>query len=117
MKPDSTPSGVPFNFDTIPLWLKPDLWDETKIVRCRSLLFIALYTLSAAAFVAIILIPIGIYKGHGTYGTTAIIWLVLSLLGGILLGLAACWDFSRGKRRIAAEAARVAQAEKSSVNS
>jgi hypothetical protein len=116
MKPDSSSPGVPFNFDAIPLWLKPDLWDETKVVRCRGLFFILLYTLSALVFVGIIAIPVGIYKGKDAAGTTALIWLALSLPGGVLLGLAACWDFNRGCRRIAAEAANKSPAEKPSDN-
>jgi hypothetical protein len=78
MKPDSNVPGIPFNFHAIPLWLKPDLWDETKKMRCRGLLFVVLYTLSAAAFVAIIFVPIGIYKGKHMIGTTALIWLGLT---------------------------------------
>ncbi len=85
MKPDSTPPGVPFNFDAIPLWLKPDLWDESKTVRCRGLLFIVLYTLSVAAFMAILAVPAGIYKGADMMLTTVLLWLALSLPGGVLM--------------------------------
>jgi hypothetical protein len=114
LKPDSNSPGIPFNFDAIPLWLKPDLWDETKAVRCRGLFFVALYTLSAAVFVAIIAVPVGIYKGKHMIGTTALIWLAFSFPGGILLGLAAWWDFVRASRKIAAEAASAPQVEKPS---
>ncbi len=116
MKPDSNPPGIPFNVDAIPVWLKPDLWDETKVVRCRGLLFILLYTLSVAVFVGIIAIPVGIYKGIHAAGTTALVWLAFSLPGGILVGLAVWWDFVRGCRRIAAEAANKPPAEKLSDN-
>jgi hypothetical protein len=114
MKPDSNPPGIPFNFHAIPLWLKPDLWDETKKVRCRGLLFVVLYTLSMAVFVAIIAVPAGIYKGKHMMGTTALIWLALSLPGGLLTGLAAWWDFVRASRKIADEAANAPQVEKPS---
>lgn len=114
MKPDSNPPGVPFNFDVIPLWLKPDLWDETKDVCCRGLLFIALYTISVATFAAIIFVPIAFYKGTHAVGTTALVWLALSLPVGVLVGLAGWWDFTRASRRISAEMASTQQAEKPS---
>lgn len=114
MKPDSTPPGSPFNFDAIPLWLKPDLWDETKAVRCRGLFFILLYTLSVAAFGTILAVPVGIYKGADMAGTTALLWLTLSLCFGIPLGLAVWWDFVRGCRKIAAEAAGSAHTDEPS---
>jgi hypothetical protein len=114
MKPDSTPPGVPFNIDAIPIWLKPDLWDETKVVRCRGLLFIVLYSLSTTAFGAILAIPIGIYKGINAIGTTTLVWLSLSLSVGVLVGLAAWWDFARRSRLIAVEAVSAPQAEKQS---
>jgi len=117
MKPDSNLPGVPFNFDTVPLWLKPDLWDETKTVRCRGLLFILLYILSAAAFGGIIAVPVGIYMGVDTMGTTALVCLAVSLPGGVLLGLGTWWDFTRASRRLAVEAASMAQAKESSDNS
>jgi hypothetical protein len=114
MKPDSTPPGVPFNVDAISVWLKPDLWDETKVVRCRGLLFIVLYSLSMTAFGAILAIPIGIYKGINATGTTTLVWLSLSLPVGVLVGLAAWWDFVRRSRMIAVESASAPQAEKPS---
>jgi hypothetical protein len=114
MKPSPNPPGIPFNFDAIPLWLKPDLWDEAKKVRCRGLLFVVLYTLSAAAFGAILFVPAGIYKGKDMMGTTALVWLALSLPGGLVLGFASWWDFVRGCRKIAAEAANAPQVEKPS---
>ena len=112
MKPDSTAPGIPFNFDAIPIWLKPDLWDETKVVRYRGLLFILLYTLSAAACVAIIFVPIGFYKGRYAMGTTALIWFFLSLPGGLFVGLAAWWDFVRRSRLLAAAEMTITQQPK-----
>lgn len=105
MKPESNVGGVSFNFHAIPLWLQPDLWDETKQVRFRGLLFISLYALSMAVFGAIIFVPIGIYMGLDAAGTTTAIWLSASLFGGTLSGLGAWWDFVRGCRKIAVEAA------------
>ena len=114
MKPDSNSPGVPFNFDAIPLWLKPNLWDETKMVRCRGMLFIALYTLSFSAFMAILAIPVGIYKGVNETATTVLVWIAVSFPGGVMLGLAAWWDFTRARRRIVAETASTQHAEKPS---
>lgn len=113
MKPDPAAGGYAFNFSAIPLWIKPDLWDETKKVRFRGLFFVALYSLSMAVFVAIMAVPIGIYKGKDVVGTTAAIWLVLSLFGGIISGLGAWWDFARGSSKIAADAARSQQSKNS----
>jgi lysylphosphatidylglycerol synthetase-like protein (DUF2156 family) len=111
MKPDSNVPGVPYNFDAIPVLLKPDLWDETKNIRFRGLLFVLLYTLLAAAFVAILAVPVGFYKGRDAAGVTALIWLVLSLCLGIPYALAVWWDFIRASCRLAAAAADSSQEE------
>jgi lysylphosphatidylglycerol synthetase-like protein (DUF2156 family) len=91
IKPDSNVPGAPYNFDAIPVWLKPVLWNETKNIRFRGLLFVLLYTLSAAAFAAIIFVPVGFYKERDAAGVTALIWLVLSLCLGIPYALAVWW--------------------------
>ena len=111
MKPAPNPPGFLFDFDAIPLWLKPDLWDETKNVPYRGLLFVVLYILSVAVFFAIIFVPAGIYKGKNMMGTTALIWLAFSCPWGLLIGLLTWWDFVRRSRKIAAEGASAPQIE------
>ena len=115
MKPDPNAGGYAFNFHAIPLWIKPELWNETKKVRFRGLLFMALYSLSMAVFGAIFYIPIGIYKGKDAIGTTTVIWLVLSLFGGVVSGLGGWWDVIRASSKIAADATS-SQENKSSTN-
>ncbi len=50
MKPEPNVTGVPYNLDLLPIWIYPDLWNETKIVRLRGLWFVFLYTLSTLVF-------------------------------------------------------------------
>jgi hypothetical protein len=98
MKPDLNVSGIPFNFDAIPLWPQSDLWDETKVVPYRGARFIFLYALSMAAFGTIIFVPIGFYFGKDGAGVIASIWLIGSSVLGIPFGLAAWRDFIRRSR-------------------
>lgn len=72
-----------------------------------------LYTLSVAAFMALLCVPAGIYKGADMAGTTTLLWLALSLAFGPLTGLVVWWDFVRGSRRIAAEAASAEEVKQS----
>jgi hypothetical protein len=102
MKPPKNP-GLPFNFDTIPLWLKPDLWDESSSVRFRGLFFVVLYTISMGAFDAIILIPVWIYKGAEAGGVTIAVWFCLTIVAGVPIGLGCWWDFIRECRKLQAE--------------
>ena len=98
MKPNSNYPGSIFNFDAIPVWIQPDLWDETKTLRFRGLWFVLLYALSMATFSALIFVPIGIYfaySGSNDPKVTLVLWLVTTVVLGSLLGLATWWDFAR----------------------
>lgn len=97
MEPDFDRVGLPFNFDTLPLWLKPDLWDKGKNVPFRGMFFVLLYTLSFAVFAALLFVPAGIYMGADMAITTAVVWISLSVFSGSIIGLACWWDFARGR--------------------
>lgn len=96
MKPDT--SCPPLYPDAIPLWLYPDLFDETKVVTHRGWKFVSLYALSIMLNGLIYFIPIGLYKGAGAYQATLFVWLALTLPSGILLGLGVWRDFNRAER-------------------
>lgn len=101
------PTSAPFNFEAIPHWLEPELWDETKCVQHRGLKFIGLYTLSAAINSLIVFVPIFIYvgadgfKGVSVWWVIPMWWLLLSTPWGILIGLLSWWDFTRACRKLA----------------
>ncbi|MES2741713.1 MAG: hypothetical protein V4754_12280 [Pseudomonadota bacterium] len=103
MKPDSNPPGSPFDFDAIPLWMKPDLWNEKKIVRYRGCYFIFLYSLSTLIFASFIFVPIGIYQGSNMIYTTIAVWICTSLPWGLIIGVLAWRDFAVKKRKIEIE--------------
>ncbi len=94
MKPDPDVSGMPYNFDTLPMWLLPSLWDEHKKVRLRGLWFVLLYTLSFLVFGALFAFPLAIIFGKPLIATTYV-WLSLCVPSGIILGFLAWWDFTR----------------------
>ena len=116
MKPNSTPPGVPFNFDTIPLWVRPDLWDEATNVKYRGLWFVCLYTMSLGTFAAMIFFPLGLFFAKPVIVTT-VVWLTLSIVTGIPFGLAVWWDFTRESRKIAAQEAAIQGGQRTSNSS
>jgi hypothetical protein len=92
----------PFNFDAIPLWLYPEVFDDTKEVAYRGGWFVFLYVLSAALNGLILFGPVGLYMATGNLHSviaTVAIWLAISLPGGIILGLAVWWDYTREVRK------------------
>lgn len=99
MKPDPDVSGVPFNSHAIPLWLYPDLWDETKRVRFRWLWFMLLYILSLLVFfgLASILLSLIFSRSIGL-----MLWfaLIISLPIGGIIGLVNWWDFTRRRKKL-----------------
>lgn len=113
MKPDTNYPGSVFNFDAIPYWVKPELWDREKSVHCRGLQFVLLYILSTALFVTFFAIPIGIYLGIEHVQVTVGIWLALTLISGTLIGLGVWWDFIRECRKLALQEETNAQARSS----
>jgi hypothetical protein len=108
MKPDN--SFPPFYPDAIPLYIEPDLWDETKPLRFRSLKFVVLYTLSTVINFLMVFVPVAFVSASrnssavdGILGT-AIWWLLLSTPIGIWIGLGAWGDFARTCQKLADQA-------------
>jgi hypothetical protein len=103
MKPSPDVSGVPFNFDTIPLWLYPDIWDETKQVRCRGLWFVVLYMLSVMVFFAIVGIAASLIFAVRTIPAMLMFAFFAGGLGGVLFGLSEWRDFVVRRRELLKE--------------
>ena len=99
MKPDN--KFPPFNADLIPLWLYPDLFDETKYVPNRCWKFVGLYMLSVLANGLILMGPVALYAGSPGYKTILGFWLVIGVSGGIGVGLFTWRDFNREVKRLA----------------
>lgn len=105
------PYSAPFNFEAIPHWLAPDLNDATKEINYRGLKFIAVNTLSVAVNFLLCAIPVGIYLYFYRVNELHIVistikwWLILSIPWGVMVGLAAWWDFTRAHRKLAKEKA------------
>ena len=102
MKPDPDVSGVPFNFDAIPMWLYPDVWDETKRVRLRGLWFVLLYTLSFLVFGAVFIFFIALIFSK-PINALVWYWLFSSFPLGGMIGLASWWDFMRRSKKLLLE--------------
>ena len=95
MKPDS--SFPPFYPDAIPLWLHPDLFDETKKVAFRGCWFIGLYVFSILINGLIIFGPIAIYVSFGGgdgYKAAIGLWFTIFFPGGIIIGLLTWREFN-----------------------
>jgi len=96
MKPDG--KVPPFNLDAIPLWICPDLFDETKDVQYRELRIVSLYCVSMLAHELMIFGPLAIYMafGQGNRAKGALlVWLAVGVPFGLLLGLGMWWDFHK----------------------
>ena len=102
MKPPLDVSGVPFNFNAIPMWLYPDVWDETKQMRLRGLWFVLLYSLSALIFTCVVAISLALIFSK-PMKVMAVVGLFFGGLGGIVIGLSAWWDFTRRRKKLLIE--------------
>ncbi|MFA5826738.1 MAG: hypothetical protein WC825_12320 [Gallionellaceae bacterium] len=102
MKPDPDVSGVPYNFDALPIWLFPSLWDETKTVRLRGLWFVLLYTLSFLVFGALLMFPLAIILSRPINAATGV-WIVLCIPSGVVIGLFSWRDFAKKHKKLQAE--------------
>jgi hypothetical protein len=100
MKPDTDHSGAPFDFNALPTWLYPDVWNENKSVKLRGLWFILLYTISTLLFTALVFVPIALYLE--AWFTPFVIWLILGFGWGPLIGLGVWWDFTKRARKLKA---------------
>jgi len=105
MKPTPDVTGVPFNFDAIPVWIFPDLWDETKKVRLRGLYFVLLYTISVLVFLAIFML-FGAIIFSRSIGLMLWFALIISLPIGGIVGLGSWWDFTQRRKKLTLEAER-----------
>jgi hypothetical protein len=114
MKPDPDVSGVPFNFDAIPMWLYPDVWDETKQIRLRGLWFVLLYALSLLVFLALFMF-FGAIIFSRPIGPMLWFSLVIGVPGGAILGLSAWWDFTQRRKKLLLEKAQQNSEVKSQV--
>lgn len=97
MKPDS--SCPPFYPDVIPLWLHPDLFDETKHVRNRGWIFVSLYVLSTLLSMLIIVVPMALLAGPEGYKVILTIWIAVCFPAGIGIGLFTWRNFNRELRK------------------
>lgn len=104
MKPDADVTGMPFNFDAIPMWLYPDVWDETKQVRLRGLWFVLLYALSYLVFFSTLMIIGALIFSRPIW---SMLWFsLISVSAGSLMGLASWWDFTRRRKKLLLEEAQ-----------
>lgn len=104
MKPDPDVSGVPYNVDTLPMWIYPNLWDETKRIRLRVLWFVLLYIASFQVFISLFMF-IGAIVFSRSIGPMLWYSLMLGIPVGGVIGLASWWDFSRRSKKILHEGA------------
>jgi hypothetical protein len=104
MKPDN--KVPPFNLDALPLWLYPDIFDETKDIANRGGWFVFLYSLSMLLNSFFLFGAIALYMAFGgrqNILVTLAVWLAVSIPTGILIGLAVWWDYRRAARKAAGE--------------
>jgi len=99
MKPDINPPGTFFNFDAIPMWIYPDVWDETKKVRFRGLWFVSLYALSFLVFFAMFMFLGGVIFSR-SIGLMLWFALIIGVPGGAIIGVGAWWDFTRRRKKL-----------------
>lgn len=102
MEPPKDVSGVPYDFNKLPMWLYPDVWDETKHVRLRGLWFVLLYTLSGILFFGLVAFVLALISPKPL---ALMLWfsLIFSVPIGSIMGLAAWWDFTRRHKKLLAE--------------
>lgn len=105
MRPDNYVTGMPYNFDALPLLILPDLWNEEKNVPWRGAWLVLLYTLSVFVFGIFAFIPIGLYcvLGRSNMSSIAALWFGFHFIGGILMGFAVWHDFVRARRKLRAQ--------------
>jgi hypothetical protein len=102
MKPTPDVSGTPFNFDAIPMWLYPDVWDEAQQVRLRGLWFVLLYVLSTLFFTEVIALILALVFSKSI--VVMAVWGVgFGILGGVLIGLSAWFDFVHRRKKLLVE--------------
>ncbi|WP_143684644.1 hypothetical protein [Variovorax sp. KK3] len=102
-KPELNIPGVPYNFDAIPLWIEPALWDIATAVRFRRTKIAAFYCLSGIAATTVVCLPMYLWLGisNGFSSTRALgIWLpwAMSIAFTPVYGLGVLWDFVKAKR-------------------
>lgn len=102
MKPNGNVPGSPFDFDAIPVWIFPSLWDETKIVRFRGLWFVLLYTMSVLIYSALFMTVIGLIFSRPT---SLVLWFsqYIGLPTGVIYGFATWMDFIRQRKKLLLE--------------
>lgn len=105
MKPPRDVSGMPYDFNAIPMWLYPDVWDETKQVRLRGLWFVLLYSISFLAFFSVFMLIGALIFSRPIW---SMLWfaLIISVPIGGISGLASWWDFTRLHKKLLLEEAQ-----------
>ncbi len=93
MKIETDHSGVPYNFDVIPNWILPEMYDKKKAMPFRGLWFVLLYALSTTIFGGLLFIPLALFSGK--WAVPLVLWSIFGFGGGALIGFAKWWDFSR----------------------
>lgn len=95
--------GEPFNFNRIPLWLYPDLFEEDKTVAYRGCWFVLLYLISTLVNTLLVFGPISIAMlfGGGNGASVALyIWLAIGSPFGIFIGILMWRDFNQQSRKL-----------------
>ena len=95
--------GEPFNFNLIPVWLYPDLFEETKEVNYRGGWFVVLYLISTLLNMLFIFGPLYIYTFFTEPDRAIValyIWLAIGIPFGVLLGLGMWRDFNLQCRKL-----------------
>lgn len=105
MKPPRDVTGMPYDFNAIPMWIYPDVWDETKQIRLRGLWFVVLDTISFLIFIAIFIFP-GALIFDKSLIAAAWVWIFIGIPFGLISGLASWWDFTRLHKKMLLEEAR-----------
>lgn len=117
MKADSNIPGYPFNFDAIPRWIEPNLLEFDARISRQKLKIISLYALSCVVGIGwgAILggLVIGMFNEFSTKSALVflVFWATLSAILGPLFGLAVLWDFTKAKKKHAANASASKKAE------
>ncbi|WP_143684645.1 hypothetical protein [Variovorax sp. KK3] len=102
-KPEINVPGVPYDFDAIPRWIEPNLWNLTSPVRYRRTKIAVLYALSCIGMGTTVCLPIYLFLGIGNgfaSGRALGIWF-LWLVGVAIApayGLTVLWDFAKANR-------------------
>lgn len=87
-----------FSFNAIPIWLKPDLWNQEKLVPWRGFWFVLLYLISTLVFFGVLIFVSILLVGYSE--KVLIFFISIGCVSGVLVGLASWWDFVKAFRKL-----------------